>query len=55
MQLAVSYITYDTSSRDIITFIQFKEGNALSETRDIMESGKKSDDNSTLPPLMNKE
>ena len=43
MQLAVSYIPYDTSSReqtgDIITLAQFEEGNLSSETRDDTESG----------------
>ena len=38
IKLAVSYITYTTSSREqtgnIITFSQFEEGNLLSETHD---------------------
>ena len=46
---AVSYITCAISSRkqtgNIITFVQFEEGNLLSETSDNMESGNKSDDN----------
>ena len=37
MILAVSYVPYDTSSReqtgDIIMFAQFEEGDLLSETR----------------------
>ena len=66
MQPAVSYTPYDTYSRkktgDIIAFTQFEEGNLLSETqnllsetRDNTESGNKSDDISTLPPLISKE
>ena len=43
MQLAVSYILYDTSAReqtgDIITFAPFEEGNLLSETCDNTERG----------------
>ena len=59
MQPAVSYISYDKSSRggtgDIITFSQFEEGDLLSETRDNRESGKEYDDDSTLPPLISEE
>ena len=62
----VSYTTYATYSKeqngDIITFTQFEEGgllsethNLLSETLDDMESGKKSDDDSNLPPLSSEE
>ena len=32
--------------------VQFEEGNLLSESSNDTESGKKSDDDSTLPPLM---
>ena len=43
MQLAVSYIPYDTSAReqtgDIITFAPFEEGNLLSENCDNTERG----------------
>ena len=52
MRLSVSYIPYATYSReqnvDIITLAQFEEGNLLSETRNNMEIGNESDDNSTL-------
>ena len=48
IRLDVSYIPYATSSREqtgyIITFAQFEEENLLSETRNYMESGNKSDD-----------
>ena len=44
---------------DIITFVQFKEGdlllktqNLLSETCDDTESGNEYDENSTMPPLI---
>ena len=44
---------------DIITFIQFKEGNLLSETRKDAErnekNGEKSDDDSIMPPLLSGE
>ena len=59
MQPAVSYIPYDTSSREktgnIITFKQFEEENLSSETRDYTESNKKHDGNLTLTPLTSKE
>ena len=66
MLLSVSYITYATSSRvkngDIITFTQFEEGNLLydarnllSETFDITESSNKSNEGSTLPPLISEQ
>ena len=59
MQPAVSYITYDTSSREktgyITTFTQFEEGNLLSNTRDDTEIGNRYDDDSTLPPLISEE
>ena len=59
MRLAVSYTPYAKSSRgkngDLITFTQFKEGNLLSETQNLLsetcddtESGNRSDDNSTM-------
>ena len=54
--LAVLYIPYATSSRektgDIIAFVQFEEGGLLSETHIDTKSGKKSDDDSTIPPLI---
>ena len=40
---------------DIIKFAKFKGGNLLSETRDNTEMGEKSDDDSTMPPLICKE
>ena len=53
---AVSYIPYATYLReqtgDVITFIQFEEGNLLSETCDNTESGNEYDDDSTLAPLI---
>ena len=56
---AASYITYATSSREqngnIITFIQFKEGNLLSETSDSKESGNKYDEDSNMTPLISEE
>ena len=59
MRPAVSYIPCDTHSKeqtdDIITFTQFEEGGLLSETRKNAESGNKSDDDSTIPPLISKE
>ena len=54
----VTYTPYAKSLReqtgDIITFTQFEEGNLLSETRDDMESGNESDDDSIMPPLISK-
>ena len=63
MQMAVSYISYDISSKEktgnIIKFTHFEEGgllsqswNLLSKTCDDIESGNDSDDDSTLPPLI---
>ena len=63
VRLAVSYTPYATPSRgktdNIITFSQFEEGdllsetqNLLSETLDNVESGNKSDEYSTMPPLI---
>ena len=55
----VSYILYATSSRkkssDIITFANFEEKILLSETRDSIENGDKSDDDSTLALLISEE
>ena len=52
----MSYIPYATSSKeqtgDIITFAQFEKGNLLSESCNDIESGNKSDEDSTLPPLI---
>ena len=49
MRPEVSYVTYDTSSKEqtdnIITFAQFGEGNLLPESCKGTESGDKSDDN----------
>ena len=59
MRPAVLYIPYATSSRGgtgyIIMFLQFEEGDSLSEIRNDTESSNKSDDNSTLAPLINEE
>ena len=56
---AVSSTPYDTSSKkktaDIITFIQFEEGELLPENHDDAESGDKSDDDSYIPPLISEE
>ena len=56
MQPAVTYIPYAQPSKektgDIITFTQFEEGNLQSEYRNDMESGNKSDEDSTLAPLI---
>ena len=58
MRPSATYITCATSSRkktdDIITFVEFEEGNLLSETRKDAESGDESDDNSIIPPLLSK-
>ena len=55
----MSYIPYDTSLRvktgNIITFTQFEDGDLLSETLVYTESGNKSDDDSTMPPLISEE
>ena len=40
---------------DIITFTQFEEGNLLSETREYVESGDESVDNSIIKPLISEE
>ena len=52
----LSYIPYATYLKEptgnIITFAQFGEGNLLLEYHNGIESGDKSDDNSTLPPLI---
>ena len=66
MSPAVSYIHYAASSKeqtgDIIQFKQFEQGNLLyethnllAETRDCTEIGNKSDENSTMPPLISEE
>ena len=63
MCLSMSYTLYATSSTgktdNIITFVQFEEGHLFSETHNLLsgssvdtESGNKSDDNSTMPPLI---
>ena len=59
MRLFVSYIPCDTSSKeqtgDIITFVQFEDGNLWSETHNNAESGDEPDDDSNIPPLLSKE
>ena len=56
IQLYVSYITYDTSTKgktgNKITFTKFEEGNLLSETRNDTESGNEPDDDLTIAPLI---
>ena len=52
----VSYIPHSTYSKEktgnTITFTHFEEGNLISEYCNDMESGNKSDDYSTLQPLI---
>ena len=59
MRPDVSYTTYAASSREqignIITFAQFEEVNSLSEASDNSEISDKSDDNSTMSPLIREE
>ena len=59
MRLSVTYTPYAAYSREQtgnkITFAQFEEGGLLSETRNDAESGDKSDDNSSMPPLLREE
>ena len=59
MRQDVMYTHFDTCLReqtgDIITFTQFEEGNILIKTRNDVESGDKSDDDSIMPPLLSKE
>ena len=56
IKTSVSYTPYATSSKeqtgDIITFVQFEEGNLLSEYCNDTERGKKYYDNSTLASLI---
>ena len=56
VRLSVLYVLYASSSKEqtsgIITFTQFEEGNLLSESYNGTESGDKSDDDLTLPPLI---
>ena len=56
---SMMYTPCATSSReqtgDIITFVHFDEGGLLSETRNDEESGDKSDDGSTMLPLLSEE
>ena len=66
MRQAVSYTPYTTYSREqnvnIIKLAQFEKGDLLSETQNLWsetcddaESGYKSDDNSTISPLISEE
>ena len=52
MRSAVTYTPYGTSSREqtdiIITFIEFEEGNILTENCNDAESGDKSDNESIM-------
>ena len=56
---SVSYISCATTSKEktsnTITIAQFEEGNLLSEIFNDTEIGKKSDDDSTLVPLISEE
>ena len=56
MCTSITYTHCVTSSKeqtgDIITFAHFEEGKLLSETREDLGSGDKSDDNSIIPPLL---
>ena len=59
MCLSVTYTPCATSSTEqtgyIITFAKFEEGDLWSETCNDAESGDKSDDDLTMPPLLSKE
>ena len=59
MRPDVSYIPYAISlgqkTGDIITFAQFEYGKLLSENHDNTEISNKSDEYSTLPPLISEE
>ena len=52
MRPAVTYTLYATSSKEqtgnVITFVQFEEGNLLTETRNDTESGDESDSKSLM-------
>ena len=52
MRLEVTYTPYGTSSKEqtgnVIKFVQFEEGNILTETRNDAESGDKSDNESIM-------
>ena len=56
MRPGVSYTPYAKSAKektgDILTFVKFEEGGLLSGSHNGTESGVKSDDNLTLPPLI---
>ena len=59
MRLDVTYTPCATSLRGktgyIITFTQFEKGDILTKTCNNAESGDKSDDDSTMSPLLSKE
>ena len=59
MYTAVTYTPYAKSSKektgDVITFVQFEEGNVFSEISDNTESSDKYYDGSIMPPLISKE
>ena len=59
MRPEVTYTPYATSSKeqtgDIITLVQFEEGNLISETCNDTESGDEYDNNSIMPQLLSKE
>ena len=56
---SMTYTPYATSSKeptiDIITLVQYKEDNLLSETRNDAEICDEYDDNSIMSPLISKE
>ena len=51
----ILFYIFQGKTGDMITFTHFEEGNLLSETHDDMESGNKSDDDSTLSPFISEE
>ena len=59
MRPSATYTPCATSSREqtgnIITFTQFEEGNILIKTCNDEESGKESNDDSIIPPLLSEE
>ena len=59
MRPAVTYTPCATYLRgetgDIITFVQFEEGDILTKNRNNAESGDESDDESIMPPLLSEE
>ena len=50
--LCATYLREQTG--EIIMFTHFEEGHLLSETRNDVESGDESNENSIMPPLLSK-